>query len=69
MKINEKFNKKQEIENQITKDVNQIENELKEIDHQIQQLQNRKKELEENHLPNVKKLQSGLEEERNIHKD
>ena len=65
--INEKFNKKQEIENQITEDVNQIENELREIDHQIQQLQKRKKELEENHLPNAKKTQSGFE--RNIHKD
>ena len=60
--INEKFNQKQEIGNQITKDVNQIENELREIDYQIQQLQKRKKELEENHLPNVKKIQSGLEE-------
>ena len=57
--INEKFNKKQEIENQITEDVNQIENELREIDHQIQQLQKRKKELEENHLPNVKKMEVG----------
>ena len=62
--INEKLNKKQEIENQITEDVNQIENELREIDHEIQQLQKRKKELEENHLPNVKNknTQSGLKE-------
>ena len=60
--INEKLNRKQEIENQITEDVNQIENELREIEHHIQQLQNRKKDLEENHLPNAKKIQSGFEE-------
>ena len=60
--INEKYNKKQEIENQITQNVNKMEKELKDIEHQIQQLQKRKKELEENHLPNLKKTQSGLGE-------
>ena len=60
--INSKINNRQEIENQMVQNVNKIENELQEIENQIQLLQKRKKELEENHLPNLKKTQSGFEE-------
>ena len=60
--IDEKLNKKPEIENQIKQDVNKIENELKEIENQILQLQKRKKELEENNLPKCKKTQSDFKE-------
>ena len=60
--INEKLNKRHQIENQITQNMNKIENELKDLERQIQQLQKRKKELEENHLPNLKKTQRDLGE-------